>query len=92
MKKVLIFILFIMSIQVCMAQQAPVQSSNGRFVIFTSPHIQRATFLLDTRTGKTWQLVSGGEGYPYAWEQCEYAWYKSDGTIGGYSRTSVPAQ
>lgn len=40
------------------------------------------TFLLDTKTGKTWQLVESSNG-GLSWEQKQYDWYKQDGTFGG---------
>lgn len=38
------------------AQQASTPA-NQRYVIVHSPHMQRDTQLLDTTTGRTWQLV-----------------------------------
>lgn len=40
------------------------------------------TFLLDTKTGKTWQLVVDQFG-ANVWQQMYYDWYKQDGTSGG---------
>lgn len=42
----------------------------GRFQIFHSPHVERDTFMLDTATGKSWQLVRNGksEDAPLTWE------------------------
>lgn len=37
------------------AQAGPV-GAPGRYIIVHSPHVQRDTVLLDTATGKTWQL------------------------------------
>jgi hypothetical protein len=36
-------------------------SAVGRYAIVHSPHVQRDTQLLDTATGKTWQLVRLGK-------------------------------
>ena len=46
-------------------QGAPI----GRFTIVHSPHVQRDTVLLDTATGKTWQLVEFSflEDEPVGW-------------------------
>ncbi len=51
------------------AQAGPVGGS-GRYVIVHSPHIQSDTMLLDTATGKTWQLTkyTDREGEPVAWD------------------------
>jgi hypothetical protein len=37
--------------------QAQTQELNGRYKIFYSPIARTDTFLLDTQTGKVWQLV-----------------------------------
>ena len=48
---------------------APV-AAVGRYAIIHSPHIQADTVLLDTATGRTWQLVRTGEAQdsPNAWQ------------------------
>jgi len=50
-------------------QAGPVGGS-GRYVIVHSPHIQSDTMLLDTATGKTWQLTRfvDRDGEPVAWD------------------------
>ncbi len=50
------------------AQAGPV-GAPGRYVIVHSPHVQSDTVLLDTATGKTWQLTQDNsrEGSPTAW-------------------------
>ncbi len=42
------------------------QNGAGRFRIFFSPHARADTFLLDTQTGRVWQL-KGLNGEPAAW-------------------------
>ena len=51
-----------------LAQAGPV-GGTGRYVIVHSPHIQADTILLDTATGKTWQLTkfTDRESEPVAW-------------------------
>ena len=46
------------------AASAPVTNpvSSGRYTIFYSPQVERDTFLVDTQTGQTWQLVQGKDG------------------------------
>lgn len=39
---------------------APEPSEVGRYVIIHSPQIEADTMLLDTVTGRTWQLVNAG--------------------------------
>ena len=50
------------------AQAGPV-GAPGRFVIVHSPHTQRDVMLLDTATGKTWQLQTDPSrmGEPSFW-------------------------
>ena len=57
---------------------------NARYVIVNPNGRLKAstTFLLDTKTGKTWQLVESSNG-AVLWEQKQYDWYKQDGTFGG---------
>jgi hypothetical protein len=45
------------------------QNGEGRFRIFFSPHARADTYLLDTQTGKVWQLTqfTGLNGEPTAW-------------------------
>ena len=57
---------------------------NARYVIVNPNGRLKAstTFLLDTKTGKTWQLVESSNG-SVSWEQKRYDWYNQDGTWGG---------
>lgn len=93
MRKILFVMLFLfMLTSISYAETTPnVTSTNGRFVIVTSPHVQRATFLLDTRTGKTWTLVVDSED-EYVWQPTQYSWYKPDGSYGGNSINVTPAK
>ena len=45
------------------------QNGEGRFRIFFSPHARSDTYLVDTQTGKVWQLTqfTGLNGEPTAW-------------------------
>ena len=57
---------------------------NARYVIVNPNGRLKAatTFLLDTKTGKTWQLVVDQFG-ANVWSQIYYDWYKQDGSLGG---------
>jgi hypothetical protein len=57
---------------------------NARYVIVNPNGRLKAatTFLLDTKTGKTWQFVVDSAGMN-SWQQLQYDWYKQDGTFGG---------
>jgi hypothetical protein len=50
--------------------QIPKSSETGRYTITHSPHVQRDTMLLDTATGRTWNLVTFNKGPDtrYGWE------------------------
>lgn len=92
MKKIILMFLTVLCIScIAYAEQTPVPTSNGRYCIVFSPHLQRSTFLLDTRTGKTWSLAVD-ENEHYCWQQVEYEWFKSDGTYGGFSRNAIPSK
>ena len=58
--------------------------TNARYVIVNPNGTLKAssTVLLDTKTGKTWQLVVDSTGVN-SWQQMQYDWYKEDGTFGG---------
>lgn len=82
MKKIIVLLLMICFCLPVLADTT--YPSNARYVI-VNPNGRlkvSTTFLLDTRTGKTWQLVtepSGGN----CWQQMPYDWYKQDGSFGG---------
>jgi hypothetical protein len=61
-----------------------VYPSNARYVIVNPNGRLKAatTFLLDTKTGKTWQYVQNSQGAT-SWEQLQYDYYNQDGTWGG---------
>lgn len=50
---------------------APIQ--NGRFQIFINPNVRADTFLVDTQTGKVWQLTqfTDVKGEPTAWNRMD---------------------
>lgn len=48
------------------AQAGPV-GAPGRYVVVHSPHVQRDTILLDTATGRTWQLQSDPTRDAFFW-------------------------
>jgi hypothetical protein len=65
----IILVLFALALPAPVLAQAGPVGAPGRYVIVHSPHIQSDTVLLDTATGKTWQLVqnSNREGEPLSW-------------------------
>lgn len=85
--KNLIFIFILTIILFCNSKcfADPVQyPPSARYVIVNPNGTIKAssTFLLDTKTGKIWQLVVDSNG-TNSWQQMEYDWYKQDGTWGG---------
>ena len=58
--------------------------ANARYIVVNPNERIKAstTFLLDTKTGKTWQLVIDSNG-GNSWQQMQYDWYKTDGSFGG---------
>ena len=64
MKKIsflsLLFLLLLFS-NLCIAEQQNT-SNNGRYIIYQNSQFRGDQFLLDTKTGKVWQLVKGEEG------------------------------
>ena len=61
-----------------------VYPQNARYVIVNPNGRLKAatTFLLDTKTGKTWCYVQSSNGSTY-WQQMDYDWYTQDGAWGG---------
>lgn len=47
------------------------RATEGRFQLVISPHLRADTFLIDTSTGRIWQMTefSALEGKPVAWQE-----------------------
>lgn len=84
MKKFLILFILLFSCNCVFADNVQ-YPANARYVIVNPNDMVKSTFLLDTKTGKTWNLVEDSFGV-LIWQQMEYDWYKSDGTRGGLTR------
>ena len=80
MKKILVLIVLLLMITPAYADT--VYPANARYVIVNPNTMAKTTFLLDTKTGKVWQLVENSIG-DCSWQQMHYDWYKQDGTYGG---------
>lgn len=83
MKKfALIFsILFLTCSNFCYADSAN-QVNNGRYVMYQNPTIRSDQYILDSQTGKIWQLVKTNEGLT-VWEEMFFDCYKDDKTSSG---------
>ncbi len=79
-KLLLIFGVFLIS-NCCYAEQ-PTQINEGRYVLYQHPTVRADQFLLDTKTGKIWQMVKATDGSTI-WEQMLFDCYKEDKTYVG---------
>lgn len=88
-KKVLILFILLLFTNCSVFADSVQYPNNARYVIVNPNGNLKAssTFLLDTKTGKTWQLVVDINGVN-SWQQMEYDWYKSDGSFGGQTLQS----
>lgn len=79
-KAIIIFSLLLLSV----TYADTTYPTNARYVIVNPNGRIKAssTFLLDTKTGKVWQLVTDLQNNTL-WEQMSYDWYKQDGSYGG---------
>lgn len=84
MKKIIFVLLCLLLCQSGCYADSVQYPANARYVIVNPNGTLKAssTFLLDTKTGKTWQLVVNSAGVD-SWQQVEYDWYKPDGSYGG---------
>jgi hypothetical protein len=54
----------------------PVESTHARFQLFTSGLAAKFTFLIDTTTGKTWELASSKTKLPDGTESEDLIWQR----------------
>lgn len=83
MKKIVLFlgILLVANINTCYAEQAT-QVNDGRYVIYQHPTFRGDQYLLDTRTGKVWEMAKTKNGETI-WQQVLFDCYKEDKTYAG---------
>lgn len=82
MKKIiLMFGIIALANMSCLAEQA-VQVNDGRYVIYQHPTFRGDKYLLDTKTGKTWEFVTTKDG-ERIWSQLLFDCYKEDKTYSG---------
>ncbi len=84
MKKWLFILLYCLICQTISFADTVQYPASARYIIVNPNERIKAstTFLLDTKTGKTWQLVVDSNGVNL-WQQMKYDWYKQDGAFGG---------
>lgn len=81
MKKVLLLSFLLLANNLCFAEQ-PTQVNDGRYVIYQHPNFRGDKFLLDTKTGKSWEYVVTKDG-ERVWSQLMYDCFKEDKTYAG---------
>lgn len=85
MKNILIITFLCLLFMSCVfAGTVPQQSvqSDGRYVVIMHPQYRAEQYILDTKTGKIWQLVKTNDEI-LIWEQMLYDCYKEDKTYSG---------
>lgn len=81
MKKLLLVLSILLFANYCYAEQ-PTTINDGRYVIYQHPTFRGDQFLLDTKTGKIWQMVKASDG-SIVWSQMLFDCYKDDKTYAG---------
>lgn len=81
MKKLFLLGLILLSSNLCFAEQ-PTQVNNGRYVIYQHPTYRGDQYLLDTRTGKIWEMAKSKDGATI-WQQVLFDCYNEDKTYSG---------
>ena len=76
MKKILIITIIFLSFfpNLCFANNTT-NMNNGRYVMYMNPQFRGDQFILDTKTGKVWRLVSTGKGESDIFQQVIYSNY-----------------
>ncbi len=82
MKKLLVIFSILFIANCCYADQAT-QVNEGRYVIYQNPTFRGDQFLLDTKTGKIWQMVKDANNDSVVWQQMFFDCYKEDKTYAG---------
>lgn len=81
MKKFLTILLILSAQTVCFATETTT-INNGRYVMYMNPQFRGDQFVLDTQTGKIWQMVSTKDG-AIIFQQMLYDCYNNDKTYSG---------
>ena len=90
MKKILTILLITLTQTACVSAETTVpNTNNGRYVMYMNPLVRADQFILDTKTGKAWQLVTDKNGNAL-FQQMFYDSYNEDKTYSG--RFTTPQQ
>ena len=81
MKKFFLLFFLLVCPTVCYADQ-PAQVNNGRYVIYQHPTFRGDQYILDTKTGKVWEMAKTKEGSTI-WQQLLFDCYNDDKTYSG---------
>lgn len=81
MKK-LVLMFGILLLPICCYAEQPTTINDGRYVMYQHPTFRGDQFLLDTKTGKIWQMVKATDG-SVVWDQMLFDCYKEDKTYAG---------
>lgn len=81
MKKLLLIFAILLVTNCCYAEQAT-QINDGRYVIYQHPTYRGDQYLLDTKTGKIWEMAKSKDGITI-WQQVLFDCYKEDKTYAG---------
>lgn len=72
----------ILLLPICCYAEQPTTINDGRYVMYQHPTFRGDQFLLDTKTGKIWQMVKATDG-SVVWDQMLFDCYKEDKTYAG---------
>jgi len=81
MKKFLTILLIVLIQTACFATETTT-INNGRYVMYMNPQIRADQFVLDTQTGKIWQMVKDKDGITL-FQPVLYDCYNNDKTYSG---------
>lgn len=81
MKKFLVILLIVLMQTVCFAVETTT-INNGKYVMYMNTLVRTDQFVLDTQTGKIWQMVSDKDG-GVIFQQVFYDCYTNDKKYSG---------
>ena len=82
MKKLFFILLFMLFFPIASFADQPIRVNNGRYVMYQHPTFRGDQYILDTQTGKVWQLVKTKDN-AIVWEEMFFDCYSDDKTYSG---------